>query len=271
MLGSWFSGKGKARERASDEDGAQELSYSRNNHGRSYVSTKTKINDTCRNTSTAEQHEPRAGLGVRLPLISTPHDAVLAEFFQKTNEPSPQSPSVVQPAVAAVKMAQIPSTSTTETTAAASRPEPLPDPFSGELLGMLYREPETSADSTDFEAVKDDLWSQLGQIRRLQAEIANMHVQMEGVGSASEGRQKTAPPPAGVGRLSMRRVSTGATAGEWEEGEEDEEVERKRAREAEFSQLADKFTGRKNDIDQVMGKVNAHSIVYQHAAHNAPS
>ncbi|EIN13952.1 hypothetical protein PUNSTDRAFT_123723 [Punctularia strigosozonata HHB-11173 SS5] len=246
MLGSWFTGKGKAHQQEADPliDDVQHSPYSRIHPRPSYGSSDVEATEQL----SGGAQQPRSAF----PLVSTPHDAVLAELTRIQAEPSPDTVHATRPKV---KVADLTAASTTENTAAASRPEPLSDPFSGELLGMVYHEPEGSMDSAEFESVKDDLWSQLGQIRRLQAEIANMHIQMEGVSGVSEGRSQTARTPAGLGRLSMRRVSTSGTAGEWEEGDEDEEAERKKAREAEFNQLADKFDGRKKDIDQVMAKV----------------
>lgn len=100
---------------------------------------------------------------------------------------------------------------------------------------------------------RDELWSGLATIRELQSEVASMHVQMEGIGlNDARGGKRVA------GVASRVHTDTIPVAEEWEEpdGAADAvEEQRKRARDAEFTNLTETFKGRREAIDAIMNKV----------------
>ena len=179
--------------------------------------------------------------------VSTPHDAVLAELF--SHRPS----AGVDRTEAASYMTEVASRKDEAET--SNRPRspsrtPLHDPFAGSLIGLSIQDDGDHAhkDRTEFETRKEDLWSHMGNIRDIQTQIANMHVAMENIGLGHQAVQ-----------VSVERMhSTTASEGErWEdavEGEEDEAKE-KEVRDEEFTKLANKFHGRKEATENIMGKV----------------
>ena len=186
--------------------------------------------------------------------LSTPHDAVLAELHScrpkvdpskkpflpedpphdqgRPNNPYPASPNISTP-----------------------NPEPLFDPFTGAHIGdLIPGECEQNPDSNTDE----ELWTHLSKISKLQSDIADMHIKMEGIGLKKPG---PTPNKSKAGGINRRPSTSGGR--EWGEGvadegvddEDDEEAENKRKREEEFSKLNDKFTGRKDAIDGIMKNV----------------
>lgn len=221
--------------------------------------------------STIDVSRPSANLVDEKPVqraattaLSTPHDAVLAELYgikldgsgdrdtaatdisahdyDRFNNPFPGGPSVVP---------------------GSSPPsEPLFDPFTGALIGDFV--PVGGDQASD--AKSDELWSQLSQILKLQSEVAELHVKMEGIGL-----KKPGPMPGKMkGDGTNRQPTTGGTR-QWGEGtkhsvdegtyeEADEEAENKRKLEEEFAKLSDNFTGRKDAIDEIMKNVRLNFI-----------
>ncbi|KII93160.1 hypothetical protein PLICRDRAFT_170943 [Plicaturopsis crispa FD-325 SS-3] len=184
--------------------------------------------------------------------FSTPHDAALAALVGKTRTDAPAGDALstsetlgegFRPGYNSA-MAHSSSTHTHNLSSAFLPPlspgddagnnekdELLHDPFTGAELGILH-----NADATDDEG----LWTHLARVSELQSEIAGLHVAMEGVGG--EGRRAD--------------VDVGVRVGA-EVAEEDEEAEGHRRRENEFAKLTDKFTGRKDRIDEIMNKLDA--------------
>lgn len=107
-------------------------------------------------------------------------------------------------------------------------------------------------DSLQFDQAKDDLWSHLARIRDLQCEIAGMHVNMEGIGSSEGGRggQKRSAP-ATTARMHTDTIGVGD---EWVDAEQEAQA-REKARDAEFTKLAESFEGRRTAIDDIMCRV----------------
>lgn len=202
--------------------------------------------------------------------LSTPHDAVLAELHghnlgvntaTKTDTPpEAQKLNLVASATSLEHSEQTASPSAQAIWSAASSPtsaqEPLYDPYSGNLVGVMMsptttdRHPEPDYPGTQFDRTKDELWSHLTRIRELQNEIAGMHVQMEGIGAGEARGAKR--PAAGVGRVHSDTIHAGE---DWEDPGEAEE-QRKAARDLEFANLAESFKGRRAAIDGIMSKVS---------------
>ena len=201
--------------------------------------------------------------------LATPHDAVLSEL-QGTRDgtpfPKPDSSRL------APRLSVIPSVGSLERTDRTASPdvgartatstpgvlhEPLLDPFSGNVAGVMVPKKDSDRDpsSSLFDQRRDELWAGLASIRELQSEVASMHVQMEGIGLNDVRGGKRA---AGVGG----RVHSDAipVAEEWDEpdGAADAiEEQRKRARDAEFTNLTETFKGRREAIDAIMNKVHS--------------
>lgn len=140
------------------------------------------------------------------------------------------------------------------------------DPFTGNIAGVLYpRSPEQAAsvdpdatagkkkDSLHFDQAKDDLWSHLARIRHLQSEIAGMHVHMEGIGTGEGGRGGPKRPAGSVSRMHTDTIGAGD---EWVDAEQ-EATAKAKARDVEFTKLAESFKGRRTAIDEIMSKVSS--------------
>lgn len=94
------------------------------------------------------------------------------------------------------------------------------DTFTGAHIGTF-----------DQESLQDDMWTHLAKIRQLQSEIATMHLQMEGLGSGAR-PDKVA-----------------------EDGEAENAEEAKTAKEQAFSQLENRFSGKRDAVNAIMVKV----------------
>ncbi|KIM70230.1 hypothetical protein SCLCIDRAFT_6483 [Scleroderma citrinum Foug A] len=186
---------------------------------------------------------------------------------------------------------------------------PLYDPFSGARIGD-HTPPATStatANTTSTTGVDQlgqqqnkshclpmagdsDLWSHLSRILELQAEVAGMHAEMEGVGvagSSAGGHGSVRLDPnsgtsgthaAGVNAGNSKRRMRGATmpvgdddeppqrvrsvdgavtdSSSEDEDEDDAEGFTKRRRDEDFAKLADQFTERKIAIARIMNKLD---------------
>jgi len=182
--------------------------------------------------------------------LSTPHDAVLAELHghghpgpdpsaRADATPSPSAPGTgmqsldTLPAAASDALDSVPTSPT-------SHPDALYEPFTGATIGFL---------SPTAKKVNEDLWAHLSRIRSLQADVARLHLTMEGIGLDAE----SAVPPL------LRSTGPRAVGERLEDDEENSEgdggseAERRRARELERSERM--FDGRKEEIGQVMAKV----------------
>jgi hypothetical protein len=227
-----------------------------------------------------QKSRPHEALGTSPP---TPHDDILAELYggrkdsgeilpadrntrerigdEKVQEPPTQS----QPARSNGVLV-------TYSDPPAIIPEPLYDPFSGAQLGVIM--PSPIHIPRDDLAIQDEgLWTHLGRILELQKQVALKHIEMESIGLQAKAKQKQAAHPPDGNKLRKtdrhwERANDGDVDGdksgigdgaESDDGDEglgaDEETERKKAREEAFARLDDKFTGRKEAIDDIMANV----------------
>ncbi|KAH9081726.1 hypothetical protein EDB83DRAFT_2512576 [Lactarius deliciosus] len=106
-------------------------------------------------------------------------------------------------------------------------PESLYDPFTGGLIGAL-----TGTSSTKRSG--EELWAHLARIRALQAEVAGLHVTYGG----------TTP----------RAVGERLADDEDSDGDGGSEVEERRA--LEFERAERRFDGRREEIEQIMSKLD---------------
>lgn len=236
--------------------------------------------------------------------LFTPQDAVLTELF---GFPLPGT----NPDAGTTTLSDSDSMPHSSVAAGGSAPLaslPLYDPFSGARIGD-HTPPATStatANTTSTTGVDQlgqqqnksdclpmagdsDLWSHLSRILELQAEVAGMHAEMEGVGVAgssagghgsvrldpnsgtsgthvpgvnagnSKRRMRGATMPVGDDDEPPQRVRSvdGAVTDSSSEDEDEDDAEgfAKRRRDEDFSKLADQFTERKIAITRIMNKV----------------
>ncbi|KAM6498559.1 hypothetical protein JOM56_006507 [Amanita muscaria] len=150
--------------------------------------------------------------------------------------------------------------------------EVLTDPYDGTTLGIMIfttdpsANPQTSGDHNDANTNEhcrnEELWTQLSRITDLQTEIARMHLDMEGI-SVGKGKGKMGERKNRRQRKSGEGIRHSQSDGGLEEydveggmGMDDEETEQNRARQEEFTKLADQFEGRKESIDDIMTKLD---------------
>jgi hypothetical protein len=203
--------------------------------------------------------------------LSTPHDAVLAELYGRATAadmPTNETLATENPPLGRGRLNN-PHRVGSTLSESSTTSEPLFDPFTGALIGDLLpgdTEQDRGAENGD------DLWTHLSKILRLQSDIAEMHVQMEGIGLKKPG----VAPDKSKGEGIHSRPSAGG-AREWGENaadervdeDADEEAENNRKREEEFSKLNDKFTGRKDAIDGIMKNVKVTlTALGRHPAHS---
>ncbi len=263
-----------------------------------------------------------------VPVLSTPHDAILSELSGHSLNAGPLSPTnVVRSEAASSVPLPMPSLGSMERVDGTTSPSgtlgkslsgadlasaqpgpsnatsPLPgppapeldqmfDPFTGQPIGFLpahtpshpltpIRTSPTSRDASrersetlqsqaQFEQAKEDLWSHVGKIRKLQSEIAGMHIDLEGIGQSGDafGVSLGGGATGGVGGHIPKRPSgpggrlhedTIGGSEQWYEPEE-EEKERKRVMDAEFTTLAETFEGRAGAINSIMENVRYLSL-----------
>ncbi|KAF8560046.1 hypothetical protein OG21DRAFT_20517 [Imleria badia] len=234
--------------------------------------------------------------------LFTPQDAVLAQVFGKSVQPAtdpahatPPPPSTApQPSVSLMTRTSdsLPTPPSIPTSRARAGPVvTIYEPFSGAKLSEYTPiSPATPGElSTTPLPTADDrkLWSSLERILELQAEIAAMHADMEGVGGrggnnthtaggiASEGgtaasrkrirRGQTLPigdeepeehePEGGATGAAVSEISTEHSEGE--DDDEDEDGIHKKRRDEEFARLAEQFAQRKAAIGGIMNKLDA--------------
>ncbi|KAI0274992.1 hypothetical protein BC834DRAFT_965441 [Gloeopeniophorella convolvens] len=194
-------------------------------------------------TPTQEQPRKRAFTAA----LNTPHDAVLAELQGHHPDHDPSARIDATPSTSALGLQSIDTlpAATSEApgsaiSAASPLPESLYDPFTGAMMGVLA--PASTSAQTG-----EDLWARLVRIRALQAEVAGMHVTMEGIGlsDASAPRMRNTSP-----RTVGERLEDDADS----DADRGSEAEEWRARE--FEQSERRFDGRKQEIEQIMAKLD---------------
>lgn len=186
-----------------------------------------------------------------LPLadgISTAHDEALAELLQQPNQ-APHKPPPPH----------------------SSHLGDLRNPYDGSVLGTLDISAHPEAHfMSDAQTENEELWGRLSRVLDLQAHIAKLHVNMEGVGntqSGGGGGGDFSSPTSNGGRVPLASRGRGSS-GMLSDGEEDEDVTveadaegmKNKHREDEFSRLGKQFTARKAGTDEIMDQVCA-SIV----------
>lgn len=193
--------------------------------------------------------------------VTSPHDAVVAELQGEISDSNPKTTSQNEPSSSPRAK------STSPYSGNSARPrflsdfslssDPLFDPFTGARIGNLV---STEVGSDPNTKTEEDIWSHLSQILKLQSDIAEKHIKMEGIGlkkpgptSGTKSKGVTRRPGSSGGRVWGDGTEQGVDEGVEEEAEEDIES---RKREEEFSRLNDKFAGRKDAIDGIMKDVS---------------
>ena len=230
--------------------------------------------------------------------LFTPQDAVIAQVFGKSaTDPAHATPSHVPQPSGSLTSDSLPAPPSIQ---AAPRPTlTIYDPFSGVKLGEHTPVSSSTATPGDLSSTPlptaDDrrLWSSLERILELQAEIATMHADMEGVGGrgpgnnahtggiasvgADEGgnagprkrsrRGQTLPigdeepeeqePEGGATGRAVSEISTDHSDGEGDDEDDEDDIRGygKRRRDEEFARLAEQFAQRKTAIGGIMNKV----------------
>jgi hypothetical protein len=139
------------------------------------------------------------------------------------------------------------------TTSSSPPPELLYDPSTGVTTGVLSPA-ACSSTSTSAKKTTEELWIHLARIRSLQADVARLHLTMEGIGLA----ESTVPHLRSTGG-GPRAAAAAAVVGERLEDDENADgdggVEAEKRREREFERSERRFDGRKEEIGQIMTKV----------------
>jgi len=231
---------------------------------------------------------------------TTPHDTILADLQRRNRSPesafgshTPPDANVEEKPPSQVELSQSPTSNVNIATPkpAAQAVDLLFDPFDGTPHGVLlpresngHEESPRRVESESITTAADEVvWSHLSRVLKLQSQIANMHVKMEGISLGKPGDSKKGQgqgqPLGGLGGTTdveddkkvysaalgtrpraISNVSTIGTEREPEGDEEgvsvgDEEAQKNRAREEEFAKLADQFEGKKDSINEIMNKV----------------
>ena len=178
--------------------------------------------------------------------LNTPHDAVLAELQGHHPGHDPSAPIDPTPSASVLGMQSLDTlpAATSEApvsiVSSSSPPsESLYDPSTGSLIGVLTR-------TSSAKRSGEELWAHLARIRALQAEVAGLHLSMEGIGLGEPAvpRLRSTTPRAVGERLADDEDSDGDGGSEVEE-----------RRDQEFDRAERTFDGRKEEIEQVMTKV----------------
>lgn len=183
--------------------------------------------------------------------LNTPHDAVLAELHgHPTGHELSSGIDATPPSTSAIVMQSIdtlpPATSDTPDSIATSTlppPESLHDPFTGMTVGIL-----SPTSSTKNNTSSEELWAHLSRIRSLQADVARLHLTMEGIGlgdSDTPHLRSTTPRPVGERLEDDENIDGDGGGG----------VAEKR-REREFERSEQRFDRRKEEIGQIMSKLD---------------
>jgi hypothetical protein len=188
--------------------------------------------------------------------LNTPHDAVLAELQGQAPGHDLSARTDATPSTSALGMQSIdtlpiaPSDAPGSIATSTSPPlESLLDPFTGVAVGLLSPIPC----GNNANGSSEELWAHLTRIRSLQADVARLHLTMEGIGlgdSVTPHMRSTAPRAVGE-RLEDDENSDAGDGGGFE-------AEKRRAREFERSEKG--FDRRKEEIEQIMAKVRTHPL-----------
>jgi len=146
--------------------------------------------------------------------------------------------------------------------------------------------PDANVSTGNIDTRSEAIWSHLSRILELQGQLSKMHLEMEniGTGKAADPKRKKhkqrdgsapespnpgldegdPPVPPGIHQPRKRTMSTGSRgslSGEADGDEEgvgmpSEEAEKDRIRGEEFAKLATQFEGRKEAINDIMGKAS---------------
>lgn len=183
--------------------------------------------------------------------LNTPHDAVLAELHGHPTGHDLSARTDATPSTSALGMQSIDTLPAAASDAPGSiatstspPPEPLHDPFTGMTVGILSPISPARNNSSG-----EELWAHLSRIRSLQADVARLHLTMEGIGlgdTDASHLRSTSPRPVGE-RLEDDENIDGNGGGV--------EAEKRRARE--FERSEQRFDRRKEEIGQIMSKVSA--------------
>ena len=187
--------------------------------------------------------------------LNTPHDAVLAELHGHPTGHDLSARTDATPSTSALGMQSIdtlpPAASEAPGSIATSTsppPEPFHDPFTGMTLGQLS--PISSAknnNDNNSSSSSEELWAHLSRIRSLQADVARLHLTMEGIGLGDPDTphlRSTSPRPVGERLEDDENI----------DGDGGAEAEKRRARE--FERSEQRFDRRKEEIGQIMSKVS---------------
>lgn len=188
--------------------------------------------------------------------ISTAHDEALASLLQKpktTQKPNPTHDSHLGN---------------------------LHNPYDGAVIGTLDISAHPEAHfMSEAQSENEELWTRLTQVLDLQAQIAKLHVNMEGVGNTQAASDYSSPKPnirvptrnwGSTGRLSEMMVED---EGVDVKAETAAEEMKSRQREEEFARLAQQFEARKAGTDDIMDKVRCYMPISSnvHILNCAPS
>jgi len=201
-------------------------------------------------TPEQQQQQPKSTFTAA---FNTPHDAVLAELQGH----DPPLRADVTPSTSALGMQSIDTLPAAASdapgsiaTSSSPPPEPFYDPFTGVTTGILS---PTSPSSGKQSTSTEDLWVHLARIRSLQADVARLHLTMEGIGLA----ESTVPHLRSTGP----RAAVGERLEDDENADGDGGVEAEKRREREFERSERRFDGRKEEIGQIMTKVCRPSLI----------
>ncbi|KAI0315264.1 hypothetical protein OF83DRAFT_1284982 [Amylostereum chailletii] len=190
--------------------------------------------------------------------LSTPHDAVLAEL--RGHHPAYDVSAHIDTSASARGLGGRSNDTLPTASSVGNLQDKIFDPFTGASMGVATARHN-----------RDELWTHLARVRALQADIAGMHVTMEGIGLGETGmRSRGARARTRSGNVGERLDFDGSDSAYGKEGAEkiDEEEERRRIeREREFDMAEKRFDRRKEEIDKIMGKISdlSHALATFHA------
>ena len=217
---------------------------SHTNHGPTTATTPTA------GAGALESEQPQKP--VFTAALSTPHDAVLANLQGHHSDQDPSVPIDPTPSASVLGLQSLDTlpaaTSEAPGSAVSSSsppPESLYDPFTGSLIGALTR-------TSSAKQGGEELWAHLARIRALQAEVAGLHVTMEGIGLGE-------PAVPRLRSTTPRAVGERLTDDQDSDGDGGSEVEERRA--LEFERAERRFDGRREEIEQIMTKVRPSAYI----------
>ncbi|KAN0100323.1 hypothetical protein V8E55_000307 [Tylopilus felleus] len=237
----------------------------------------------------------------------TPQDAIVGQVFGRSAPPTsdpvlatPPPPSnAPQPSVSLMTSDSVHTPPSITSRAHSGRTLTIYEPFSGAKLGehssisQSTATPREHTPSAPLPSADDrKLWSSLERILELQAEIAAMHADMEGVGGRGPGgnphtgavvsvgggeganvrprkrskRGRTLPigdeeleehEPDGVPGVAASEISSEHSGEDHDDDDDEDGIHGKRRRDEEFAKLAEQFSQRKATIGGIMNKLDA--------------